>query len=114
MMATRREEHSALGGTFADKDYARAFGAEYARTVFGLMLAQARMYRGMTQAALAAECGVSQSYIAKLESGEANLTVARIGEILVVLKLKPVLGFAEFDGGANQAGASPVASHPSS
>jgi predicted transcriptional regulator len=42
-------------------------------------LVAARKMRNLTQAALANIAGLSQAYIIKLESGEANPTVGRIG-----------------------------------
>jgi predicted transcriptional regulator len=52
-------------------------------------LVAARKMRNLTQAALAKIAGVSQAYIAKLESGEANPTIGRIVAIFAAIWLKP-------------------------
>src|SRR6266446_10125142 len=51
-------------------------------------LVAARKMKKLTQIALANIAGVSQAYIAKLESGEANPTIGRIGAILASIWLK--------------------------
>jgi transcriptional regulator with XRE-family HTH domain len=66
--------------------------AEYGSATFkydiASVLVAARKMRNLTQAALAKIAGVSQAYIAKLESGEANPTIGRIGAILASIWLK--------------------------
>jgi transcriptional regulator with XRE-family HTH domain len=76
-----------------DKEFARGFGAELAKTDFAMLLVKARKAAGITQQELAAMAGTTQSYIAKLESGEANPTVGRIAELLALLgfRLTPTL-----------------------
>ena len=74
-----------LQGKLADENYARELGKQYAKTAIGLALARARMARHLTQDELAARVGVRQSYIAQLESGEANPTIAKVGQIMAVL-----------------------------
>src|SRR5437773_371802 len=51
-------------------------------------LVAARKMKNLTQVALANIAGVSQAYIAKLESGEANPTIGRIGAIMASIWLK--------------------------
>jgi transcriptional regulator with XRE-family HTH domain len=70
-----------------DPEFAKMFGAAQAKSNFALTLAKARMELGWTQKELATELGVSQSYISKLEGGEANPTLERIGSLLATLGL---------------------------
>jgi len=70
-----------------DPESAKYFGAAQAKSSFALTLAKARAKLGLTQKELAARVGVSQAYIAKLEGGEANPTLERIGSLLAVLEL---------------------------
>jgi len=77
-----------------DPEFAKRFGAAQAKSSFALTLAKARAELGLTQKELAAEVGVSQAYIAKLEGGEANPTLERIGSLLAVLGLSLTTGTA--------------------
>ena len=70
-----------------DPEFAKMFGAAQAKSSFALTLAKARAESGLTQKELATKTGVSQAYIAKLEGGEANPTLERIGSLLAVLGL---------------------------
>jgi transcriptional regulator with XRE-family HTH domain len=70
-----------------DPESAKLFGAAQAKSSFALTLATARTKVGLTQKELAEKAGVSQSYIAKLEGGEANPTLERIGSLLAILGL---------------------------
>ncbi|MBA7691205.1 hypothetical protein ES703_99747 [subsurface metagenome] len=70
-----------------DLEFAKMFGAAQAKSSFALTLAEARAKLGLTQKELAAKIGVSQAYIAKLEGGEANPTLERIGSLLAMLGL---------------------------
>ena len=78
-----------------DPEFARYFGEDHAKTSFALTLAIARQNAGLTQKELAAKAGVSQAYIAKLEGGEANPTLGRIGSLLAVLGLSLVTDVEE-------------------
>ena len=69
------------------------FGGEGVKTSFALALLNARESAGMTQAELADICGVSQAYISKLESGEANPTIGKIGAIFAAMWMEPTIGF---------------------
>lgn len=90
-----------MTGTFKDdltrdlqyKEFAPGFGSELAKTDFAMLLVKARKAAEVTQQELAHMAGTTQSYIAKLESGEANPTVGRIGELLALLgfRLTPSL-----------------------
>ena len=70
-----------------DPEFAKIFGAAQAKSSFALTLAKARAKLGLTQKELANKIGVSQAYIAKLEGGEANPTIERIGSLLATLRL---------------------------
>jgi len=70
-----------------DPEFAKMFGGAQAKSSFALTLAKARAALGLTQKELASRAGVSQAYIAKLEGGEANPTLERIGSLLAVLGL---------------------------
>jgi len=70
-----------------NQEFAKLFGAAQAKSSFALTLAEARTKLGLTQKELASKIGVSQAYIAKLEGGEANPTLERIGSLLAILGL---------------------------
>jgi len=70
-----------------DTESAKMFGAAQAKSSFAITLAKARKTLGITQQELAHRAGVSQAYIAKLEGGEANPTLERIGSLLATLGL---------------------------
>ena len=70
-----------------DPEFAKMFGAAQAKSSFAVTLAKARTKIGLTQKELANKAGVSQAYIAKLEGGETNPTLERIGSLLAVLGL---------------------------
>jgi transcriptional regulator with XRE-family HTH domain len=84
MTRTFRED---LEQKLQDPEFAKIFGAAQAKSSFAITLAEARRQLNLTQQKLAARLGVSQSYIAKLEGGEANPTLERIGRLLAVLGL---------------------------
>jgi len=70
-----------------DPEFTKRFGVAQAKSSFALTLAKARAELGLTQKELATKVGVSQAYIAKLEGGEANPTLERIGSLLAILGL---------------------------
>jgi transcriptional regulator with XRE-family HTH domain len=71
-----------------DPEFAKMFGAAQAKSSFALTLAKARKTLGLTQQELAIKLGISQAYISKLEGGEANPTLERIGSLLATLGLR--------------------------
>lgn len=85
MTRTFRED---LEQNLRDLEFAKMFGAAQAKSSFALTLAKARTKLGLTQKELASKIGVSQGYIAKLEGGEANPTLERIGSLLAMLGLR--------------------------
>jgi len=68
-----------------DPEFAKRFGAARAKSNFAITLAEARRQLNLTQQELATRLGVCQSYVAKLEGGEANPTLDRIGSLLAIL-----------------------------
>jgi len=77
-----------------DIEFAKLYGAEDAKLDFAITLLKARENANLTQKELAAKLGISQPYIARLESGEANLTLGTIGSILATLGLSLVTNTA--------------------
>jgi len=73
-----------------DIEFAKLYGAESAKTDFAITLLKARENANLTQKEFAAKLGISQPYIARLESGEANPTLGTIGSILATLGLRLV------------------------
>ena len=78
---------SELKEELQNPEFAKIFGAAQAKSSFAITLAEARKQLNLTQQQLAARLGVSQSYVAKLEGGEANPTLERIGSLLATLGL---------------------------
>lgn len=89
MSRTFRED---LEEDLRDPEFAKSFGAARAKSNFAITLAEARRQLNLTQQQLAARLGVSQAYVAKLEGGEANPTLERIGSLLAVLNLSLTTG----------------------
>jgi predicted transcriptional regulator len=71
-----------------DYEIRAEYGSETLKYDIAAVLVAARKMKNLTQTALANIAGVSQAYIAKLESGEANPTIGRIGAILASIWLK--------------------------
>ena len=66
-------------------EFVKGYGAEVAKNNIGMTLFKIRKRMNLTQKQLSDKLGISQPYIAKLESGDANPTVGSIGEILAIL-----------------------------
>jgi len=77
-----------------DPEYAKLYGAEDAKVDFAITLTKARNSLNLTQKSLADKLGISQPYVAKLEGGEANPTLGRIGSLLAAIHLRLVTGTA--------------------
>jgi len=73
-----------------DPEFARFYGADQAQVQLALTLVAARSKLGLTQKEIADKLGTSQPYIAKLEKGDANPTVGKIGSMLALLELRLV------------------------
>jgi transcriptional regulator with XRE-family HTH domain len=71
-----------------DPEFAKSYGAECAKSEFGLALFHARQKTKLTQKELAERLGVRQPYIAQLESGEENPTLEVIGKMLAAIGYK--------------------------
>ena len=61
-----------------------------AQTGFAIALTFARQERGLSQQELADLLGVSKKYVVRLESGEANPSIAKAGRIFAALWLTPI------------------------
>lgn len=75
-----------------DKDFAEEYGENIARAEIAVTVSQARRSCKLTQEELAKILGYSQSYIAKLEGGDANPTIGNVGKILANMGLRLVAG----------------------
>ena len=80
-----------------DVEYRKEFGSESAKLEIAVALAAARKKAGVTQAKLAELAEVSQAYIAKLESGEANPSIGNIGQLFACMWLKPSISFRDIN-----------------
>lgn len=83
---------SELREELKNPEFAKMFGAAQAKSSFAITLAEARRQLNLTQQKLAFRLGVSQGYIAKLEGGEANPTLVRIGSLLAIIGLSLTTG----------------------
>ena len=83
-----------LGESLRDRERRCGFGAEGVKIALAFALLDARECAGMTRAELAEASGVSEAYISKLESGDANPSVGKVGEIFAAMWMKPTVGFA--------------------
>lgn len=84
-----------------DVEYRREYGSEGAKLEVATALAEARKSAGMTQVELAELAGVSQAYIAKLESGDANPSIGNIGRLFACMWLKPCISYGEMNPAAS-------------
>ncbi len=82
-----------IGKWLQDDEHRRVYGSENIRLDLALALAEARHSAGLTQKQLAEMSGVSQAYIAKLESGAANPTIGHIGALVAAMWLRPKFKF---------------------
>jgi transcriptional regulator with XRE-family HTH domain len=71
-----------------DYEIRSEYGAETLKYEIAAALVAARKRENLTQIALAKIAGVSQAYIAKLESGEANPTIGHVGAVFASIWLK--------------------------
>lgn len=53
----------------------------------GQLIRNRRTQQKLTQESLALQCGIDRSYMGRIERGEVNLTVEKIYEIAIVLKV---------------------------
>ena len=79
-----------LANRLRDLEYAKMYGSEQVKTDLAITLSKARHSLNMTQKQFADKLKLSQSYIAKLESGAANPTIGAIGAMLAAVGLSLV------------------------
>jgi len=72
----------------SDSEFTIEFGAELAKSEVAVALTRVRLNHNVTQVDLANKLGTNQSYIAKLERGDANPTVGMIGKVLASMGLR--------------------------
>lgn len=84
-------EHSLIE-RLQDAEFRREYGAARAKSALAFLLLDARTSQGLTQEELANRLHVSQAYIAKLESGEANPTIGHVGSMLARIWMQPTFG----------------------
>jgi len=71
-----------------DPECAKCYGAELAKTEFGIILALAREKAGMSQTDIGRLVDISELYVNWVEKGDANLSLALAGKLLAVLGLR--------------------------
>jgi transcriptional regulator with XRE-family HTH domain len=59
------------------------------RKLVGLNLARLRNARGLKQEQLAEMTGLSQSYLSQIETGQVNLTLLRLHDLVEGLNVEP-------------------------
>jgi len=77
-----------------DEEFAQEYGENIAKAEIAVSVSQARRSRNISQEDLATLLGTSQSYIAKLESGDANPTIGKIGRLLASIGLRMSTNFS--------------------
>ena len=78
-----------------DDEVRMSYGEELAKMDLALALTKARKESELTQHQLAEQLGVSQAYIARLESGQANPTIGKAGSIFACLWKRPSINTVE-------------------
>ena len=80
----------------ADPKFRRLYEAEKKKVQMGFMIHRLRTRAGLTQAGLAARVGVTQGYIARLETAEMpNYEINTLKKIAAALHKVLVIGFAD-------------------
>ena len=85
-----REAIEGIAERLEDDKYRMEYGEASAQMSFALALTFARQERGLSQQELADLLGVSKKYVVRLESGEANPSIAKAGRIFAALWLTPI------------------------
>ena len=85
-----REAIEGISERLEDDKYRMEYGEAAAQMGFAIALTFARQERGMTQQELADLLGVSKAYVVRLESGDANPSIAKAGRIFAALWLTPI------------------------
>ena len=73
-----------------DDEERMGYGEAAAKNGFAIALTFARQERNMTQQELADLLGVTKAYVIRLESGDANPSIAKAGRIFAALWLTPI------------------------
>lgn len=76
-----------------DDEERMGFAAEGAKLKFGAALLYAREARGITRAQLAEMSGFSESYLDKIELGDVNPTIGKLGAIFGAMGYEPTIWF---------------------
>ena len=85
-----REAIEGISERLEDDNYRMEYGEAAAQMGFAIALTFARQERGLSQEELAELLGVSKAYVVRLESGEANPSIAKAGRIFAALWLTPI------------------------
>ena len=96
-MTQQSDGHDSHVSWLDDTEYREEFGSETAKLEMAAALVRAREVAQVTQSALAESAGISQSYIARLEKGDANPTIGNIGRLFACMWLKPRIDFTVLD-----------------
>lgn len=73
-----------------DDEERMGYGEEAVKVSLAIALSLARQERGLSQQELADMVGFSKAYVGRLESGEANPSIAKAGRIFAALWLAPI------------------------
>lgn len=73
-----------------DDEARMEYGEASAKMSFAIALTFARQERNLSQQELADLLGVSKAYVVRLESGDANPSIAKAGRIFAALWLTPI------------------------
>ena len=76
-----------------DDDDRAGYAAEGAKLKFGRALIYAREARGITLAQLAEMSGFSEAYLDKVELGDMNPTIGKLGAIFGAMGFEPTIWF---------------------
>ena len=90
LLRIMKEAIEGIAERLEDDEYRMGYGEAAAQMGFAIALTFARQERGMTQQELADLLGVSKAYVARLESGDANPSIAKAGRIFAALWLTPI------------------------
>ena len=85
-----REAIEGIAERLEDDKYRMEYGEAAAQMGFAISLTFARQERGLSQQELADLLGVSKKYVVRLESGDANPSIAKAGRIFAALWLTPI------------------------
>jgi transcriptional regulator with XRE-family HTH domain len=82
-----------------DKEFAQEYGENIAKAEIAVAVTQARRSKNLTQEELANILSKSQSYVAKIESGDANPTIGNVGRILASIGVRISADFRPLSSG---------------